>query len=207
MKDMKFIEAKCVGGNWQEEYQKKMVSAEEAVKVVKSGDRVILSYMGVPLLGEALAARKNELKNVTIHGFTPTEQRSGMFFQEGMEDAFYNTIEIFGGDWVRTAPIGLDSKKTQFWPATFGSMMKPFDERPDECPYTIDVAMAMVSPPDKDGFCSFGSMLWNKRSYCKRAKKVIAEINEELIRTGGTNFIHVSEIDYFVKGPPDGHLY
>ncbi len=203
MKDLKFVEARCIGNNWQEEYQKKIVSADEAVKVVKSGDRVILSYMGVPLLGEALAARKNELRNVTIHCFTPTEQRSAMFFQEGMDEAFYPTIEIFGGDWVRTAPIGLDSKRTQFWPSTFGSMMKPFDERPDECPFAIDVAMAMVSPPDKDGFCSFGSTLWNKRSYCKRAKKVIVEINEKLIRTGGTNFIHVSEIDYFVKGLPD----
>jgi len=203
MKDMKFVEARCIGKEWQEEYHRKIVSAEEAVKVVKSGDRVILSYMGVPLLGEALAARKSELRNVTIHSFTPTEQRSGVFFQEGIDNAFYNTIEIFAGDWVRTAPAGLDSKRAQFWPGTFSSMMKPFDERPDECPYTIDVAMAIVSPPDKDGFCSFGSTLWNKRSYCKRARKVIVELNEKLIRTGGTNFIHVSEIDYFVKGPPD----
>jgi 4-hydroxybutyrate CoA-transferase len=203
VKEQKFVEAKCIGKDWQSEYEKKIVTAEEAVKVVKSGDRVILSYMGVPLLGEALAARKNELKDVTIHCFTPTEQRSAMFFQEGMDEAFYPTIEIFAGDWVRTAPIGLDSKRTQFWPGTFGSMMKPFDERPGECPYTIDVAMAMVSLPDKDGFCSFGSTLWNKRSYCQRAKRVIVEINEKLIRTGGTNFIHVSEIDYFVKGLPE----
>ncbi|MBN2075909.1 MAG: hypothetical protein JW762_10195 [Dehalococcoidales bacterium] len=203
MKDLKYVEAKCNGKEWQVEYQSKLVSAEEAVKVVKSGDRVVLSFMGVPLLGEALAARKNELSNVTIHSFTPTEQRAGMFFQEGMDDVFYNTTEIFGGDWVRTAPTGLDSRRTQFWPGTFSSMMKPFDERPDECPFTIDVAMAMVSPPDKDGFCSFGSTLWNKRSYCKRAKKVIVEINDRLIRTGGSNFIHVSEIDYFVQGLPD----
>lgn len=203
MKDMKFVEAKCIGNNWQEEFQRKLVTAEEAVKAVKSGDRVILSFMGVPVLGEALAARKNELKNVTIHSFTPTEQRSGMFFQEGMDEVFYNTTEIYSGDWVRTAPIGLDSKRTQFWPGTFSSMMKPFDERTEECPFAIDVAMTIVSPPDKDGFCSFGSTLWNKRSYCQRAKIVIAEINDKLIRTGGTNFIHVSEVDYFVQGLPD----
>jgi 4-hydroxybutyrate CoA-transferase len=203
MKDMKFVEARGSGNNWQEEYQRKLVTAEEAVKVVKSGDRVVISFLGVPLLGEALAARKNELKNITIHSFTPAEQRAGMFFQEGMDDVFYNTVEIYSGDWVRTAPVGLDSKRTQFWPGTFSSMMKPFDERPDECPYTIDVAMTTVSLPDKDGFCSFGSTLWNKRSYCKRAKKVIVETNEKLIRTGGTNFIHVSEIDYFVTGMPD----
>jgi 4-hydroxybutyrate CoA-transferase len=203
MKDMKFVEARGSGSNWQEEYQRKLVTAEEAVKVVKSGDRVVISFIGVPLLGEALVARKNELKNMTIHSFAPAEQRAGMFFQDGMEDTFYNTIEIFSGEWVRTAPNGLDSKRTQFWPGLFSAMMKPFDERPGECPYTIDVMMTSVSPPDKDGYCSFGSALWNKRSYCKRAKKIIVETNEKFIRTGGTNFIHVSEIDYFVTGMPD----
>lgn len=201
MKDMKYIEAKCIGKEWQEEYQKKFVSAEEAVKVIKSGDRIITSFGGVPLLGEALAARKHELSNITLHSYMPTEQNLGMFFEEGMDDVFHNTIEIFGG-WVRTAPAGTDSKITQFWPGTFSSMMKPFDERPDECPYAIDVAFVTVSPPDKDGFCSFGSALWNKRSYCKRAKKVIAVVREDLIRTGGTNFIHFSEIHHFVEGPP-----
>ena len=202
MREEKLVEARCIGKEWPEEYQRKLVSAEEAVKVVKPGDRVITSFVGVPLLGEALAARKDELSNVTIHSYTPMEQTLGMFFQEGMDDVFYNTIEIFAGDWVRTAPAGTDSKRTQCWPATFSSMMKPFDERTEECPYTIDVVMVVVSPPDKDGFCSFGSMLWNKRSYCKRAKTVIALVSETQIKTGGTNFIHVSEIDYFVESPP-----
>ena len=202
LKEEKLVEAKCIGKEWQEEYQRKLVTAEEAVKVVKPGDRVITSFMGVPLLGEALAARKDELSNVTIHSFTPMEGTLGMFFQEDMDDVFYNTIEIFGGDWVREAPGGTDSKKAQFWPGTFSSLMKPFDERPEECPYTIDVAMTAVSPPDKDGFCSFGSTLWNKRSYCKRARNVIAVVGENQFRTGGANFIHVSEIDYFVEAPP-----
>ena len=106
MKDIKLIEARCLGKEWVEEYQRKSVAAEEAVKVVRPGDRVITSFMGVPLLGEALAARKDDLTNVTIHSFTPMEQSLGMFFQEDMDDVFYNTVEIFGGDWVRTAPAG-----------------------------------------------------------------------------------------------------
>ena len=203
MKDMKYVEAKCIGKEWPDEYRRKLVSAEEAVKIVKPGDRIITSFVGVPLLGEALAARKDELSDVTIHSFTPMEGTLGMFFQEDMDDVFYTTIEIFGGDWVREAPGGTDSKRAQFLPGTFSSMMKPFDERPDDCPYTIDVAFASVSSPDKDGFCSFGSTLWNKRSYCRRAKTVIAVVNQNLMRTGGTNFIHVSEINYFVEGPPD----
>ncbi|UCH42556.1 MAG: hypothetical protein JSW16_07040, partial [Dehalococcoidales bacterium] len=196
-----YIETRCIGKEWQEEYRRKLVSADEAVKVVRPGDRVIVS--GAPgHLGEALAARKDELSNVTIHAFSPFEQNLGMFFQEGMDDVFYNTIEIFIGNWARTAPAGTDSKRAQFWPGTFSSMMKPFDERPQDCPYTIDVVMTTVSPPDKDGFCSFGIGLWNRRSYCKRARNVIVGINDTFIRTGGSNFIHVSEIDHFVEAPP-----
>jgi len=203
MKEQRMVEARCIGKEWQSEYQRKLVPAEEAVKVVRAGDRVVAPFFGGRLLGDALVSRKGELHDVTIHSFTTTEQALGMFFQEGLGDVFYNTIEIFGGDWVRTAPAGIDSKRAQFWPGTFSAMMKPFDERSEECPYTIDVALVVVTPPDKDGFCSFGSTLWNKRSYCKRARHVIAETNDNLIRTGGANFIHVSEVDYFVEGPPD----
>lgn len=197
------VEARCIGKNWPDEYKRKLVSAEEAVKVVKSGDRVVVPLPNQPhLLGPALAARKDELRNVTFHSATPSQRDLGMFYELGMDKAFYNTIELFYGDFARTAPAGSDAKRTVYCPATFSRMMKPFDERPDECPYKIDVVMVAVSPPDKDGFCSFGGTLWNKRSYCKRAKTVIAEVDEFQIRTGGTNFIHVSEIDYFVEYTP-----
>ena len=206
MKEEKFVEARCIGKEWQDEYQRKLVSAEEAVRVVRPYDRVAAPFFTGRVLGQALADRKNELHDVTIHMTTPAEQTLGMFFQEGMDDVFHNTLEIFIGAWGRTAPAGTDSNRAHFWPGTFSSMMKPFDERPQECPYTIDVAMAVVSPPDKDGFCSFGSSLWEKRSYCKRARNVIVELNDALIRTGGSNFIHVSEIDHFVEVPPTEEL-
>jgi len=203
MKEQKLVAARGIGKNWQDEYNRKLVSAEEAVKVVKSGDRVIVPLPTQPnLLGEALAARKDELRNVTFHSATPGQASVGMFYELGMEEAFYNTVELFYGDFARVAPAGGDAKRTIYLPGTFSCMMKSFDERPEECPYTIDVVMVKVSPPDKDGFCSFGGTLWNKRSYCQRAKTVIAEVDEFQIRTGGTNFIHVSEIDYFVEYTP-----
>ena len=201
MKEQKFVEVKCIGEGWQLEYERKRVSAQQAVQIVRSGDRVIAVWFNGTTLCEALAARANELENVTIHSSLPTENSLGLFLEEDIEHAFRNTVEIYIGDYARIAPTGSDSKKLQFLPGTFSSMFKPFDERPEECPYTIDVVIVMVSTPDKDGFCSFGSNLWTKRSYCKRARLVIAQTNERLIRTGGSNFIHVSEIDYFVDGP------
>jgi 4-hydroxybutyrate CoA-transferase len=200
MKDQKLVSAQGIGRSWRDEYERKLVSAEEAVKAVKSGDRVVFPLAnGSHTLGAALAARKDELKDVTFHATTPTRALVGMFYELDMEGAFYNTIELFYGDFARTAPAGGDARRTVYLPGTFSSLMKPFDERPDSCPFNIDVVLVGVSPPDKDGYCSFGGHLWNKRSYCQRARTVIAEVDENMIRTGGTNFIHVSEIDHFVE--------
>ena len=55
-------------GNWKVEYQRKMTTAEKAVKVVKSGDRIIFSHAcGEPrtLPGE-LVKRAKELRNIEI---------------------------------------------------------------------------------------------------------------------------------------------
>jgi len=70
----------------------------------------------------------------------------------------------------------------------------------------IDVLFVEVSPPDEHGFCSFGQSVWNKREQVMAAKLVMAEVNSRLIRTYGDNYIHVSEIDYFVEHTPSEKL-
>jgi 4-hydroxybutyrate CoA-transferase len=64
--------------------------------------------------------------------------------------------------------------------------------------------MLELSPPDAHGYCSFGASVWTKKTECRSAKRVLAEINKNLIRTYGDNFIHVSEVDYFVEHTPSG---
>lgn len=199
MKNIKYLTASCIGEGWRDEYRRKIVSAEEAVRVVKSGDRVVFPIASQPrLLGPALAARKNELHNVTIHTIAPQADLGGFFEEDQNDDIFYPTCWYIH-DFVRKAPAGTDSKHTVYYPGMWSIEFKPFDERPEECSCRVDVAMVTVSPPDKDGFCSFGANLWHTRSYCQRAKTVVAQVDETQIRTGGTNFIHVSEIDYFVE--------
>ena len=58
---------------WREEYKQKCISAEEAVQIVKSGDKVAFTYGREPFaLGLALAARKDELKDIKIFARTPS---------------------------------------------------------------------------------------------------------------------------------------
>jgi 4-hydroxybutyrate CoA-transferase len=63
----------------------------------------------------------------------------------------------------------------------------------------LDVFLVELSPPDEHGFCSYGNTLGDKKTLTRLAKLVMAEVNPYLIRTCGDNYVHVSEIDYFVE--------
>ncbi len=63
-----------------------------------------------------------------------------------------------------------------------------------------DVFLVPVSPPDDLGFCSFGHGVWLSKTVAQRAKRIIAEVRPDFIRTFGDNYIHVDEIDLFVEG-------
>ncbi|MBW2621512.1 MAG: acetyl-CoA hydrolase/transferase family protein [Deltaproteobacteria bacterium] len=179
--------------NWKDEYQRKLVSAEEAVRAVNSGDRVFFSFSRDPsVLCQALADRYKELKDVSINMMMA--QTDPGWLDPERADAFNVTVGVFSGPIARD---WLAERKVDFLPHTFSMESKIF-ERPDEArPW--DVLMTVVSPPDEHGYMSFGYTLWNKKRLVRTTKTVIAEVDENMIRTGGDNFIHVSEIDYFVK--------
>jgi len=182
--------------NWQEEYQRKLVSPEEAVKVVKSGDFVVTPLPAQPPnIMEALAARASELKNVTV-SVSGTGVDPGWFAPE-MAESFKIIVELNIGSLVRSH---FDEKRTSYLPDLFSMRYKGIDEgRPESEKMQDYIFFTPVSPPDENGFCSFGHTMWNKRSYAKRARCVVAEVDESAVRTYGTNYIHVSEIDYFAQ--------
>ena len=99
------------------------------------------------------------------------------------------------------ARLAHDAGRVDFLPNTTGTWWVPYrDGRPDS--RRVDVFITQVSPPDKNGYCSFGHDLWERKKYAQVARTVIGEVHDNAIRTYGDNFIHVSEIDYFVQVPP-----
>jgi 4-hydroxybutyrate CoA-transferase len=83
--------------------------------------------------------------------------------------------------------------------------MKAYDQQREDV-HVPDVVFCTVSPPNRGGFCHFGTNHWVQRSYARRCPTVIAEVNESLTQVYGDVYIHVSEIDHFVefKQPPFG---
>lgn len=180
---------------WQEEYQKRLVSAEEAVRVVRSGDLVVFSHGSEPpAIVSALAARRQELKDVTIFVIVP--RRTLPWYEAGWEDSFTVQVGIVG---PAVRKMYEEKRCDLIVPSIhFSHWVKP------------DVLVVDVSPPNQHGFCSFGAWLWNRRREVKGARVVIAVVNRNLIRTYGENYVHISEIDYFVEhesaGKPSGVL-
>ncbi|MFQ5872810.1 MAG: acetyl-CoA hydrolase/transferase family protein [Dehalococcoidia bacterium] len=182
---------------WKEEYKRKLVSAEDAVAVVKSGDRVAIGYGDEPvLLSTMLQARAGEIEGVEIL-YTGPGQETG-WFDPGLSPYFrvkvQNTYRSNFREIIR-------NNQAEFIPFLFTLSLKALLEREPESGRP-DVFMTVVSPPDEKGFCSFGHSLWNKRSYLKWSRTVMAEVDQRQMRTCGDNRVHVSEIDYFVDYTP-----
>jgi 4-hydroxybutyrate CoA-transferase len=167
------------------------VTAEEAVKNIKSGERVFLhSAAATPqLLVDALTARGDELRSVelaSIHteGSAPyLDPRYDGIFHLNTFFVGANTREAVGNGMASYVPIFLSEI-----PNLFRSGKMP-----------LDVALVQVSPPDKHGFCSIGVSVDITNAAIETAKHVIAQVNENMPRVHGNGIIHVSTIDALVE--------
>jgi 4-hydroxybutyrate CoA-transferase len=158
--------------------------------LVKNGDLVLFTVGREAFaIGLALAARKEELEDVQIA--IPTPGYDFGWYDQGWEDSFSITI----GHPTAVCQDALDAGRINMRPWPLFTLARP-SVRTESPP---DFLLVELSPPDEKGFCSFGASLWNKKRDLEQAKVVIAEINNNLIRTHGDNFVHVSEIDYFVE--------
>ena len=179
--------------SWQEDYKKKLVTAEEAVSHIKSGDRVCFVQGNEPqALGLALAGRLGEVENVLLSLRTPG--RDFGWYDPVFEMSF--KIEVgFPLPIVRQI---IAERRADLAIGGLGFIFHEEERGP------ADVVMVELSPPDEHGYCSFGASVWTKKTEIRNAKLAMAEVNKNLIRTYGDNFIHVSEIDYFVEHTPSG---
>jgi 4-hydroxybutyrate CoA-transferase len=171
-------------------YQSRVTTAEKAVEVIQSGNRVFLTgNVSVPqkLLG-ALVKMAPSLENVEIcQALTigPAE-----YVEPGMEKHLrVNTMFISGN--VRKA---VQEGRADYTPVFLSEFTLLFKN--NHLP--VDVAMIHVSPPDEHGFCSLGVEVGLTKTPAESAKVIIAEVNEQMPRTLGDSFIHVSRLTHII---------
>ncbi|MBP7469837.1 MAG: acetyl-CoA hydrolase/transferase family protein [Flavobacterium sp.] len=169
----------------------KYVTAEEAVKVVKSGDRVYLqAAAAVPtVLANALVERAPELRNVEIcHLHVEGEAR---YANPELAQSFHVNSFFLGANVRHTLKAGNGS----YTPVFLSEL--PYLFRKKVLP--LDVVFIHVSPPDIHGYCSLGVSVEATLSAIESSKKVVAQVNPQMPRTFGDGILHISEIDYLVE--------
>ena len=166
-------------------------SSEEAVKEIKSGQRVFVhGSAATPLnLLRALFKRSKELKNVELVSISTLGD--GVFDHAEFGTSFFMN-SLFVSDNIRKIA---NSEYGNYVPVFLSEIYQLFEKGI----LLLDVAMIHVSPPDKHGFCSLGTSVDIARSAVKHAKHVIAQVNKQMPRTHGDGIIHISEIDVAVE--------
>ncbi|MBN1668495.1 MAG: acetyl-CoA hydrolase/transferase family protein [Anaerolineales bacterium] len=176
--------------SWEEQYQKKIVTAERAAEAIQSGHRVFLTgNCSIPQQAlAALVARAPELKGVEIcHALTVG---SADYVDPALE-GHLRVNTLFIGHNVRKA---VQEGRADFTPVLLSEFTLLFKRGL----LPLDVAMIHVSPPDEHGFCSFGVEVGLSKTPAESARIIIAEVNEQMPRTLGDSFIHVSRLNYII---------
>jgi 4-hydroxybutyrate CoA-transferase len=176
--------------NWEEEYSKRVTSKEEAIRNVVSGDRVVFGHAaGEPtVLIDELVKQKDRFQNVEIVHMVPLGE--GKYCLPGMEKSFRHN-SLFAGAATRK-PI--NEGRADYTPVFFSEIPRLFTENL----LPVDVALIQLSPPDSNGYLSFGISVDYTKPAAESAKKVIAEVNKQMPRTRGSN-IHISQLDCIVE--------
>lgn len=173
-------------------YLKKFVSADEAVKVIKSGNRVYIhSGCAYPkTVVDAMARRYKEVQDVEVchlmvFGDAP-------YMKPEMEGHFRHNGFFLGGNTRKHVNAG----KADFMPIFLSEI--PYLIRHDT-KHKVDVVLIQVSPPDLHGFCSMGVAVDCTKAAVHVADYVIAQVNPQMPRVHGDSFIHLDDIDFAVE--------
>ncbi|MCI9611110.1 MAG: butyryl-CoA:acetate CoA-transferase [Eubacterium sp.] len=185
---------------YAEEYQKKLVSADEAVKAVHSGDWIDYGWCNgtADALDKALAKRTDELKDVNVRGGILLKTPA-IFEREDAGEHF---------TWNSWHMSGIERKLINRGCAYYAPIRYSELPRYYRDPHTKKNAVAMfqVTPMDKHGFFNFGPNASHLAAVVETSATVIVEVNENMPRClGGTeNGVHISDVDFIVEGsnPP-----
>ena len=176
--------------DWNNIYQSRITTAQEAVKVIKSGMRIFLTG-NVSVPQKALAALvdcASELHDVEICQALTIGPAD--YVNPGMEEHLrVNTLFISHN--VRKA---VQEGRADFTPVLLSEFPLLFKRGI----LPLDVAIIHVSPPDEHGFCSLGVEVGLTKSPAESAKVIIAEVNQQMPRTLGDSFIHVSRLHHII---------
>lgn len=175
---------------WKDIYKNRVKDIDQALKMIKSGDRVVLGHaVGEPMyVVDKLVEKYKEYKDVEIVQLVAMgESKFALAEMEG----HFKLNSFFLGATTREC---INSGRGDFTPSFFYQIPELFKEK-----LPVDVALICVSTPDEKGYCSYGVSCDYTKPAAENAKLVIAQVNKYMPRTLGNSFIHISDIDIIVE--------
>ena len=175
--------------SWNEYYTSHLASADQAVQLIRSGDRVVIAHAcGEPAyLVEAMVRNAAAYENVEIVHMVPMGKAE--YCKPEYAGHFrHNALFVGGGTRAAVA-----EGRADFTPGDFSEAPSFFA---DQLP--VDVALIQVTPPDEQGRCSLGVSVDYTLPAVKHARTVIAQVNANMPFTCGPSVVDVTEIDCFV---------
>ncbi|HET7290912.1 MAG TPA: acetyl-CoA hydrolase/transferase C-terminal domain-containing protein [Vicinamibacteria bacterium] len=176
---------------WAEDYSRKLTTAAEAIRAIRSGDRVWIQpgCSNPEPLVQAMVARADELRDVEIvhlltMGVAP--------YAEPRYSASFRHRSLFTGGNVREA---VNDGRADFVPVHLSDIPRLIASGQQP----VDVALVHLSPPDEHGFCSFGVGVECTKAAAEAARDVVALVNAQMPRSLGDCFIHVSRLGHVVE--------
>ena len=187
---MEAYQNKMVEKNWKDEYEEKLCSPDEAVKLIISGDKVVFeSSVNEPeALVNALVARAEDLRGVEIIHMTTLGK--GRYTFPDMAESFHHTGLYVSGP-VRKA---VQEGRADFVPCYYSEVPEMYRSGV----LKADAVLITVTPPDEEGYCSFGLTVDYIEAVIEVADVVLAQINPLMPRTGGEK-IHISRFTKIVE--------
>ncbi|HXG41446.1 MAG TPA: acetyl-CoA hydrolase/transferase C-terminal domain-containing protein [Dehalococcoidia bacterium] len=189
--------------DWKSRYGNKVISEDEAANLIKPGHHVVLSLCPRPVppkMAKALLERREKLRHVSM---TTTWYGDYPWYQPGMEEIFRvctSFVTPFVREGARQRRI-----ETFFWVPGLGNGERQQDTNRGRIHQFADVCFAVVTPPDADGYCSFGHSVWWLPTAVRTARLAVGLVDETLPHTFGDR-VSVDDLHYLVplEGPvPD----
>ena len=191
MDNIKEIKLKTLPTNILNIYNQKVVTADEAVTHIKSGDNIVIQPgCAAPIeLINAMVNRKDELENVNLYHILVVGDLP--YTKPGMEKHFKHKAFFIGANTREAVNDG----RAEFIPIFLSEVPLLFKRGQIK----TDVALIHLSPPDEHGFCSYGVDVGTIKSAAEKSKIIIGQINSEMPRSLGDSFIHINKINYIVE--------
>ena len=177
--------------DWPQTYRRRITTAEEAVKCIRSGDRVWIhaGCANPEELVRAMVGRADELRDLEVTHlltFGYAEHTNPRYA------ASFRHRALFTGGNVRAA---VNEGRADYVPVFLSEIPRLIERGIQK----VDVALIHVSPPDEHGFCSYGVGVECTKAAAERAPRVLALVNRRMPRGLGDSFIHVSRLTHAVE--------